>query len=164
MEIFISITILLLDNCACVCVWCGQILFCKWNISCFVCRLNRAWNNRRGWQYSPVNAVKEKRPIHTESLKKLIFMCHLTNNFSVWVERLLWRSTTLDKSLATLNSYLLNQEGNCTASKNLGLIRDISRGLLCAPIFMKLNDNGLIVVLFETRSHVDWMEVTWFYF
>ncbi|WAR11838.1 hypothetical protein MAR_026018, partial [Mya arenaria] len=44
--------------------------------------LNRAWNNRRGWQYSPVNAVKEKRPIHTESLKKLIFTCHLTNNFS----------------------------------------------------------------------------------
>ncbi|WAR23672.1 hypothetical protein MAR_037341, partial [Mya arenaria] len=43
--------------------------------------LNRAWNNRRGWQYSPVNAVKEKRPIHTESQKKLIFMCHLTNNF-----------------------------------------------------------------------------------
>ncbi|WAR24570.1 hypothetical protein MAR_038239 [Mya arenaria] len=117
--------------------------------------LNRAWNNRRGWQYSPVNTVKEKRPIHTESLKKLIFMCHLTNNFSIWVERLLWRSTILDKSLATLNSYLLNQEGNCTASKNLGLIRDISRGLLCAPIFMKLNDNGLIVVLFETRSHVD---------
>ncbi|WAQ98756.1 hypothetical protein MAR_023129, partial [Mya arenaria] len=43
-------------------------------------KLNRAWNNRRGWQYSPVNAVKEKRPIHTESRKKLIFMCHLTNN------------------------------------------------------------------------------------
>ncbi|WAR29341.1 hypothetical protein MAR_002909 [Mya arenaria] len=45
--------------------------------------LNRALSNRRGWQYSPVNAVKEKRPIHTESLKKLIFMCHLTNNFSL---------------------------------------------------------------------------------
>ncbi|WAR20674.1 hypothetical protein MAR_014648, partial [Mya arenaria] len=29
--------------------------------------LNRAWNNRRGWQYSPVNAVKEKRPIHAKS-------------------------------------------------------------------------------------------------